>query len=957
MTDFKNMKNKSRLSYKIFTTVFLTFSTLFFCSGWVSYSLIKNNVRERVDDNLAKTVSGIRQMVEASTDFSARNYLRSLAEHFVGVTKQLDIQVRAEETDIKKAQNEVLRRLSAIKIGVSGYAYVINTSGVIVGHPSEDLRGKDVSNHDFVQKQMELKKGYIAYEWQNPEDEAFRKKVLYMEYYEPWDWIISISAYTDELGLLVDPGDFRELVLSIDIGENGYPFILSRTGAILIHPTFTGNVARLYEDGRKVLEEMIATGKGKMYYDFFEEDVQKNKKKIAIYETIESNGWIVAGTGYIDDFYQPLIVLKKLFIALVFVVFFLSVAVSIFLSRSVVGPIRELLQNLSNDSDQFHVSEIHTGNKNEIEELTTYFLEYTKQINYQNEKLSDLLAEQKKVVLDLNIFREVFENLAEGISITDIHGTITQVNPAFERITGYSRNEAIGQNPRILRSGHHSADFFEEMWSGIREKGYWTGEIWNKRKNGEVYPEWLTISVVKNRDGIISNYAAIFKDISEITKQRERISFLAYHDHLTSLPNRLMVAERIGEAISEFSRNDSKLLCIVLDIEDFKTISDTLGQEKGDILLTLFVERMKPILRAEDVFGRIGNDDFAILVKSDGSYSNHLESLLDRIFSISNFPIHLDDHAFHITLSIGVAVYPGDGDTEDKILSNAILAMNNAEKTKGNSYRFYNQGMEIKVKKRIKYLAKIREGLKNGEFIPYYQPKVSLASGQIIGVEALARWKSGNDLVSPGEFIPVAEESRLIVEMSWQLYERAFSDCLQLLRDDIEIPVSVNISPYQLQVDTFIQDFLAVQQSTGLESKYIDLEITESALHEKIDYVQELLETIAQAGFSLSIDDFGTGYSSLRYLKSLPFNTLKIDMSFISGIGVDFDDEQIVRTITLLAKQFGMSIVAEGIENLEQVEFLKSLGCDQGQGYHYAKPMEFEELRHWIVRNNTMTTV
>lgn len=942
------MINKSKFSYKIFITVFFAFSTMCFFTGWISYSLINTTVKQRVDENLAKTVTGISQMVEASTDFAAKNYIRSLAEHYVRVAEEQDKQSRTDRTNIEETKNEILHQLSDIKIGDSGYAYVINTQGEIVGHPHKSLHGENVSEHDFIQKQIKLKRGYLEYEWKNPGDDVSRKKVLYMDYYEPWGWIISISAYADELSLLVDPSDFKELVLSIKIGENGYPLILSKTGEILIHPTLSGNVAQIHDSRKDVLDEILTTGKGKMYYDFFEEERQEDSKKIAIYETIESNGWIVAGTGYVEDFYQPLIILKKVFIVLLFIVSFLSVAVSIYLSQMVTRPIRQLLKNVSSESEQYQLSAISIDNTNEIEDLTSYFIEYTKQINAQNIKLSDLLDEQKKAVLELKIFKEVFDNIAEGISITDIHGTIKQVNPAFKRITGYSYNEAIGQNPRILNSGHHSNQYFEEMWQDIKEKGYWTGEIWNKRKNGEIYPEWLTISGVEDKDGIISHYAAIFKDITEITRQNERISFLAYYDQLTKLPNRLMITERISEAVSELSRSDLKLLCIVLDIEDFKSINDTLGQEDGDKLLTLFVERIHPILRTEDVFGRIGPDDFAILVKSKHPDSIQIESLLERIFSISNSPIHIGDHTFYITLSIGLAVYPGDGKTADNILSNAILALNKAEKTSGNSYCFYNHGMEENVTKKIKYLAKVREGLKNNEFIPYYQPKVSLASGQLIGVEALARWKSGNDLVSPADFIPLLEESGLIVEMSWQLYEKAFADCLELLNDDIQLTVSINVSPYQLQVDSFLHDFFAVQQLSGLDCKYIDLEITESALHEKIDYVQGLLEMISQAGFSLSIDDFGTGYSSLRYLKNLPFNTLKIDMSFISGIGNDYDDEQIVRTITLLAKQFGMNIVAEGIENLEQVAFLKSLGCDQGQGYHYAKPMEFEELKRWI---------
>lgn len=946
------MINKSRFSYKVFFTVFSTFFIFSSSGGWISYSLLHSIITQRVDENLITAVNGIRQMVETSAELSAKNYLRSLAEHFWEAAHSVDLPNNPDDLLNENSKKDILRHLSNVKVGNSGYAYVINSQGKVILHPDKNIIGKNISNYKFIQKQIEFQSGYIEYEWQNRGERTARQKVSYMEYYKPWDWIISITAYTDELSLLVKPSDFRELVLSVDIGENGYPFIISKSGVILVHPTFTGNVSQLPDINKEVLEEMITTGKGKMYYDLFEEESNEITKKIAIYETIDSYDWIVAGTGYVEDFYHPLKSLRNLFIVLIIFGFCVSVLISFYLSRSITSPINNLLKKLSLESTQFNFKHNPSDNKNEIEELTSYFYEYIQDIKVKNEKLHKLITKQTKTVNQLNVFKEVFDNTAEGISITDTNGIIKIINPAFERITGYSQAEAIGQNPNILKSGKHSSGFYHHMWSDIRKYGFWSGEIWNKRKNGEVYPEWLTISAVRNSAGKTYSYAAVFKDITEIVKQKEKISFLAYHDHLTELPNRLLIAERIRQSIAECSRKQRKLYCLVWDVDNFKTINDSLGQEKGDKFLNLFVERVRPALRLEDVFGRIGGDEFALIVKEESKGLTQINFLIERIFYLLHDPFQVEEHSIYITLSLGVSCYPSDSENDDGLLSNAILALSNAKKSKGNSFSFYNLNMGKEVNKKIQYLSKMKKGLLQKEFIPYYQPKISLLSGKFVGMEALARWKSGDNLVSPADFIPLAEESGMILEMSWQLYNRAFSDCLQLVRDGIPAHLSINISPQQLQVESFLEELLLVQHTSGLEKQYIDLEITESALHKNIDYVQGLLRELKNAGFSLSIDDFGTGYSSLQYLKELPFNTLKIDMSFISGIGVDFDDEQVVKTITMLAKQFGMTIVAEGIENAEQIEFLKLIGCDLGQGYFYGRPMPFDELIEWISENN-----
>ena len=833
-------------------------------------------------------------------------------------------------------------------IGSSGYTYIIDSHGVLQSHPVSVLQGRDISEWQFVKKQINRKKGFLEYEWQNPGEAKPRNKVLYMDYFDPWDWIISVTAYRDELTQLINPMDFREDILSIKIAEHGYPFVIDKNGLVLVHPNMSGNVFAQDNEFRDLFRNMISERQGKIFYDWTDPQTKEKKKMITVFETIDDFSCIVAASGYVSDFYGPLQSLKNLFFALICGGLFLSILVSYYLSSYITAPLKALLKRISAEQEMPILEKLSVSGRNEIEELSEHFSEYARQLNDRNEKLSVHLQEQTKTSLDLNTYKEIFENIVEGISITDIEGTIIRANPAFEEITGYSAEEAVGNNPRILKSGKHPPEFYEDMWGMLHEKGFWSGEIWNKRKNGEIYPEWLTISAVRDKFGKVSNYAAVFNDITELVRQQEEIQFLAYHDHLTKLPNRLLVQENLSQMISECRRKNENLVCLVCDLDNFKTFNDSLGSEGGDKLLNLFAQRLRPLFRLEDTLGRIGGDEFVILAKTGSSSAKYALSSSERIFSSCTDPIQIGDQLIYLTLSIGIALFPDDSDEADGIIKRAMLALNNAEKTKGNRICFYNAEMENVVQKKIMYLAKIRDGLRNSEFVPFYQPKVNLATGRVSGMEALARWKSDGRLVAPNEFIPVAEDSGLIVQMSQQIYEKAFSETAALLELGYKLKLSVNLSPIQLQSVTFLDDFFSLQRKSGLAAQHIELEMTESTLFENTDQVQLLLRTIVDAGFTISIDDFGTGYSSLQYLKQLPLSALKIDMSFVSGIGRNKDDEQLIRTISLLARQFGLQIVAEGVEEEAQVDFLRMLGCNDGQGYYFAKPMSLEDFQSWL---------
>ena len=943
------MIQKGKLSYTIFLTVCTAFFSLFFLGSWIAYTLLDTVITKHLDENLFKTVKSIRQIVETSVTLSSRSYLRAIAEqHLATVNFEYQWSLSGTITEKEAQQNSQTRILSKT-IGSSGYTYIIDSHGVLQSHPVSILKGRDLSEWQFAKEQIDRKKGFLEYEWQNPGDAKPRKKVLYMDYFEPWDWIISVTAYRNELAQLIDLKDFRDEILSISIVDHGYPFVIDLNGELLVHPTMSGDALTKDDSYRPIFRDIIQARQGKIVYDWTDPVTKEKKKKLVVFEMIDDYSWIVAASGNVSDFYGPLEILKKLFFGLICGGFFLAFLVSYYLSNYITAPLNALLKRISEEQDEVMQEVLNSSDKNEIEILSEHFSEYVRLLNERNEKLRQLLQEQTETSLDLNTYKEIFENIVEGISITDSEGTIIRANPAFEKITGYSAEEAVGNNPKLLKSDKHPPEFYKEMWSMLKEQGFWSGKIWNKRKNGEIYPEWLTISAVKDKAGKVTHYAAVFNDITEIIKQQEKIQFLAYHDHLTELPNRLLVHEKLCQMISECRRRDEKLVCLICDLDNFKTFNDSLGPEGGDRLLSLFVDRLRPLLRLEDTLGRIGGDEFVIVAKT-GSFSaaQFAQSSSERFFSSFTVPILLGEQSIYLTMSIGVSLFPDDADDADEILKRAMLALNNAEKKKGNSISFYNQTMESVVQKKIMYLAKIREGLENDEFIPFYQPKINLVTGRVTGMEALARWMSGGRLVAPNEFIPVAEDSGLILQMSQQIYAKAFSETAALIKQGHTLKLSVNLSPIQLQQGSFLEDLLALQQQSGLGAQYIELEVTESTLFENTDQVQSLLSTIVEAGFTISIDDFGTGYSSLQYLKQLPLSTLKLDMSYVAGIGKDKDDEQLVRTIILLAKQFGLHIVAEGVEEKSQVDFLRMLGCNDGQGYYFAKPMNLEEFKSWL---------
>ena len=557
--------------------------------------------------------------------------------------------------------------------------------------------------------------------------------------------------------------------------------------------------------------------------------------------------------------------------------------------------------------------------------------------------LSDI-TERRNSAEQLRLHARIFEQSEEAILITDAQERIIAVNPAFTRITGYSAEEAIGATPRKFRSGRHDAAFFEKMWASLRESGYWQGEIWDRRKDGEIYPKWLSIGSVPDATGEVTHYFSIFSDITDRKRAEGRINHLAYFDALTGLANRVQFNRLAEQALSESKRKGGVGALLFIDLNRFKPINDTLGHTVGDKVLQETANRFRACLRGADVVCRLGGDEFAVGLFEIAS-REHAANVAQKLLAAMDDPILVGGRELKLGAAIGISVYPEDGLDTETLLRQADIAMYRAKQTGPDGFAFFSEDMNQRAIDRLNLEADLRRAIERDELMLYYQPKVRISDGVIIGAEALVRWRHPErGLVPPGEFVPVAEESGLIVHISNWVLEAA---CRQIrLWTDADFPtmhIAVNLSARDFSADlpTRVQQLLTRH---GIAAEWLELEITEGMLMHHTDTVIAMMDEITGLGVALSLDDFGTGYSSLSYLKRFPINTLKIDRSFVVGIPDDVNDCAIAGAIVGMSKQLKHKVIAEGVESAEQLAFLKSLGCDEIQGYLFSPPVPAEKF-------------
>jgi len=544
----------------------------------------------------------------------------------------------------------------------------------------------------------------------------------------------------------------------------------------------------------------------------------------------------------------------------------------------------------------------------------------------------------------------VFSETHEGITMTDKDGTIIDVNPAFCQITGYSREDVIGQNPSILSSGKQSLEYYNEMWDKLIKDGHWQGEIWNRKKTGELYAQLQTISSIVDDSGKTVNYIGLFSDITRTKKQQEKLNLMAHYDVLTNLPNRALFIDRFHQAIAHSNRTKTQLAVCFLDLDNFKPVNDNYGHEVGDKLLIEVAERIKSCIREEDTVSRQGGDEFALLLNDIESFS-HFEQTMERIHYVLAQPFLIDGHAHIVTASSGITLYPTDDGDIDTLLRHADQAMYKAKQVGRNRYELFDTTQDQETFDRHQHLNQIIQALENNEFRLYYQPKVNMITGVVFGAEALIRWhhpKKG--IIQPLNFLPLIYGSEVEIKIGNWVIEQALKQLDHWNKQGLNIEVSINIAAYQLQSDRFFERLeTALARYPAVNSKSLQLEILESGELSDLQSISTIIETSQSAlGVNMALDDFGTGYSSLTHLRNLPAKTLKIDQSFVRNMLDDPSDYAIIDGVIGLAESFHRDVIAEGVESTQHGLMLLLLGCEQAQGYGIARPMPAEDFPNWF---------
>ncbi|MEW6446406.1 MAG: EAL domain-containing protein [Pseudomonadota bacterium] len=573
--------------------------------------------------------------------------------------------------------------------------------------------------------------------------------------------------------------------------------------------------------------------------------------------------------------------------------------------------------------------------------------------------ISEDITRQRAMEERLRMASAVFESTHEGVMVADREGRIAAINRAFTHITGYTETDVIGHTPSILKSGRHGDTFYRVMWSALRQDGHWQGEIWNRRKSGEIFPELLTISAVRDEQGQLTHYVGVFADISRIKQSEEQLERLAHYDPLTQLPNRLLLQSRLTHSLEIAQRGGRQLAVMFIDLDRFKNVNDSLGHRAGDELLTQIAARLRGRLRDEDTLARLGGDEF-VVVLSELRNPSEAAGLAQQIIQIlTQHPFRLmGDHDVYIGASIGISLFPSDGCEPNELIRNADTAMYQAKSAGRNTYRFYTEELTRRAHERLSLETQLRQALESGELTVHYQPQVDVRSGRLIGFEALARWQHPQEgLISPARFIPLAEETGLIVPLGDQVLQEAMRQAVAWHRSGhTHLRMAVNLSSRQFQKIGLVASLRQHLERSGMAPDRLELELTESLLLEHGKHGLSVLGQLRDMGIRLSIDDFGTGYSSLAYLKRLPISKLKIDQGFVQGIPHDGRDMEIAATIIAMARNLHLEVLAEGVETEAQLAFLRARECDAYQGYLFSPPMPPEAIDDVLAADGLLQT-
>ena len=832
----------------------------------------------------------------------------------------------------EKVQQLILEVLRPMRFfNGRGYYFVDDMQGRFVLLPTApQLEGKngidnrDDTGHYIMRGLIEAARlppgqGFSRYRWYRPDQPTvMADKIAYVRHFAPYNWLIGTGDYTYEWEEQQKKTGLERL-RNLRFGSTGVIAILDDQQRAILTPNTPGieglKPDQLSESERASIEKILAAsqqGGGFVHYTWFNPATGKPANKTALVQNYAPWGWTVLATVFDDE---------------------LKATLSTEMTNQAEG----------NSRRHWQLALVVLGALGIGLAGSLWFSRWS------GDLFRSYHAERQRAEADQRIAAIAFES-QEGMFVTDAHSTILRVNQSFTEITGYTAEEAIGKTPSLLSSGRHDRKFYAAIWASLNRDGAWRGEIWNRRKNGAVYPEWLTITAVRASNGQITHYVSTLVDYSQRKADEEAIRQLAFYDGLTHLPNRRLLMDRLQQALASSARTHNHGAVMFIDLDNFKYINDTLGHHHGDLLLQEVARRLQGAVRECDTVARLGGDEFVVMLENLSAQpqeaASHVQTVTQKILNVLGQSYSLAGNDINNSCSIGVALFCEHQVNAEDLMKHADLAMYQAKSAGKNTLRFFDPSMQAAVMQRVALEKDLRCALHRQEMKLLYQPQVHL-DGQLLGAEALVRWQHPkHGMVSPADFIPLAEESGLILPLGLWVLEEV---CKQLALwagqpERSHLTLAVNVSGRQLRLPDFVPQVQAVIERTGAPPERLKLELTESLLLEDKEDTIVKMTALRAVGVQFSLDDFGTGYSSLAYLKRLPLDQLKIDQSFVQEMVTEPRDAAIVRAIVSLAESLELSVVAEGVETAEQRDCLARNGCHAYQGYLYGRPGPIEDL-------------
>lgn len=859
--------------------------------------------------------------------------LRARAEASAAVIELMHEQMLDEHhTATESVRQSVVDFLAAQQIGRDGYFFVFNSAGTIAYHPHEEIRAVNQADTPIVRRIMEQRHGYIRYDWQNPSDPAPKDKFGYITYFEPWDWFVVATDYAagfldrmpaTTLQSLLDGYQQKSVLAAVVRSSSGDLIGASSRWAETAADTSS---AGIWQEGIAPVARAEPIGRSRIL-------------ALAPMAGFDAEVGILFSGARLRDLSTGYTRVAAVSLVLAIVAIY---GTSRAAGRLIARPVRRLSDRLDRRLSRRPDVPVASRGSDDLRALLLQQLRTLVRLDY--EAKSRRAAEREAMLAE-----SVFTHTSEGIIVTDVDGAVVRVNPAFEVMTGYSAGELIGRSPRVLRSGRHDAEFYRRMWADLAKAGTWVGEIWNRRKNGEEYPQLLSIRAVRDDESAgASSYVAVCHDISDRKAAEERLHHLATHDALTGLPNRSYLNDVLQYTVRQARRRNSLIAVLFLDVDDFKDVNDSFGHDAGDQLLSWIARRLEFQLRNEDIVVRFGGDEFVILLPriDDAEYASVVAR---RVLAAVREPYMIANQRFRPSVSIGIAVYPEAGREASDLLRDADAAMYDAKRHGRNTYRFHDPGMNENAHRRLAMQGSVAGALDRDEFVVVYQPILSLKSNTITGVEALVRWNRDGYLVLPGEFMPYLENSSMLARLDLWVLDQVCRDLISIAPDHAQpFFVSVNAGAYSLIQDDYVHRVTEVVSRNDVAPSRIAIEVTESAAIRNFDRARAALSELSAAGFALFLDDFGAGHSSIRYLREFGVDSVKLDRTYLTNVEKSASARSLVGGFTQLSHGMQLNAIIEGVETQAQLEFVREIGCDSAQGFLIGRPGDLvSALRAW----------